>query len=77
MKPSDITTVIGKLEAAEDAFEATFDSVEKQWTDARRRQFEEDYLATIEPNVRKMIDEIGRLATVLVNASHQCSSEYQ
>lgn len=77
MKPSDILAVVGKLETAEDSFENAFGAVEQQWTDAARRQFEEDYLDTMEPNVRKMLDEIGRLATVLANANHECSSEYQ
>jgi hypothetical protein len=77
VKPSDVNAVLGKLDGAEDAFQTAFDSVEKQWIDAARRDFEEEYLAPIEPNVKKMLDEVARLATVLANANQQCSSDYQ
>jgi hypothetical protein len=77
MKHSDLGSVIAKLEAAEEAVEAVFNGVEKQWTDSARREFEENHMAAIEPNVRKMIDAIARLATVLTNAEHQCSSDFE
>jgi hypothetical protein len=77
MKHSDLGSVISKLEAAEDAMEAGFSGVEKDWTDKVRRDFEENYVATIEPNVKKMVDAIARLATVLTNAEHQCGSEFE
>jgi hypothetical protein len=77
MRQSDLTSVVAKLEAAEQGFEATFNSVEKQWDDVARRDFEEKYLSEIDPNVQKLIDAVARLATVLTNAEHQCSSEYQ
>ena len=40
-------------------------------------KFEENYLATIEPSVKKMVDAIARLATVLTNAEHQCGSDFE
>jgi hypothetical protein len=77
VKHSDLGSVISKLDAAEDAMDAGFSSVEKEWIDAVRREFEEKYLATIEPSVKKMVDAIARLATVLANAEHQCGSDYE
>jgi hypothetical protein len=77
VKHSDLGSVISKLEAAEDAMDAGFAGVEKEWADAVRREFEENYLATIEPNVKKMVDAIARLATVLTNAEHQCGSDFE
>jgi hypothetical protein len=77
MKHSDLGSVIAKLEAAEEAMEAGFTGVEKEWTDSARREFEENHLAPISPNVRKMVDAIARLATVLTNAEHQCGSDFE
>jgi hypothetical protein len=77
VKPSDVGAVIGKLEGALDSFQTAFDSVEKQWSDVARREFEEDFIEPMEPHVKKMLDDVARLATVLANANQQCSSEYQ
>jgi hypothetical protein len=68
---------MAKLDTAEEAMETTFASVEKEWTDAARRDFEENHVAPIEPNVKKMVDAIARLATVLANADHQCGSDFE
>ncbi len=77
MRHSDLGSVISKLKAAEEAMDAGFSSVEKEWADAVRREFEEDYVAPIEPNVKRIVDAIARLATVLTNAEHQCGSDFE
>ena len=77
MKNSDVNAVAAKLQGSQKLLFTTFATVEQQWNDVARRKFEEDYLATIEPNIKKMVEAITRLSTVLANAERHCNSEYQ
>ena len=61
-----------KLELALKTFRTTFAAVDPQWTDVARRDFQETYLAPMEPNVRNMLDAIARLADVFAAAERQC-----
>jgi hypothetical protein len=75
MKSANIQTSAAKLELALKTFRTTWAAVEPQWTDAARRDFHETYLAPIEPNLKNMLDSIGRLAAVLAVAESNCGSE--
>ena len=75
MKNSDTVGAAAKLELALKTFRTTFASVDPQWTDAARRDFEETHLAPMEPNVRNMLEAIARLTAVLATAERQCGSE--
>jgi hypothetical protein len=72
VKNSNVEAVIGKIRAAEKAFKTSFVNIDKQWNDVARKEFEEKYVDTIEPNVKKLTDAIAQLATVLANAENQC-----
>jgi uncharacterized protein YukE len=65
-----------KLENALKAFRTTFSAVDQQWTDVARRDFEETYLAPMEPHIHQMIAVIGRLAAVVASANSECGSDY-
>ena len=65
-----------KLEEALKAFRTTFSTVDQQWTDVARRDFQETYLAPMEPHVHQMIAVIGRLAAVLASADSECGANY-
>jgi hypothetical protein len=75
MKTSDIAGAAAKLELAMKNFRTTFAAVDPQWTDAARRDFQETHLAKMEPNVKKMLDAVARLATVFAAAERQCNDE--
>lgn len=75
MKNSDLGAGAARLELALKTFRTTFAAVDPQWTDAARRDFEETYLAPMEPNVRNMLQAIARLATVFASAERQCGSD--
>jgi uncharacterized protein YukE len=74
MKSGEVQTSAAKLETAVKTFQTTLAAVDPQWTDAARRDFQETYLAAIEPNSKKLIEVIARLAAVLSAAESQCGS---
>jgi hypothetical protein len=75
MKSCDLTTGASKLELALKTFRATLSAVEQQWTDDTHRKFQENYLSTIEPSVKKMFDAVGRMVEVIGACERQCDEE--
>jgi hypothetical protein len=72
VKNCDIHAGAAKLELALKSYRTTLAAVDPQWNDAARRDFQETYLAPVEPNTRNMLEAIARLAEVLAAAEHQC-----
>jgi hypothetical protein len=77
VKSADISGVIGKLGDAQKSLLTTFGAVDRQWNDAARRQFEEDYFSTVEPSVKRILEAASRLATLLATAEQECASEHE
>jgi hypothetical protein len=75
MKSCDLSSGAAKLELAVKSLRVTLSAVEEQWTDKAHREFHEEHLAPIEPTVRKMFDEIGRIAEAIAAAERDCQSE--
>jgi hypothetical protein len=76
MSGPNVHGAAAKLENALKAFRTTFSGVDQQWSDVARRDFEETYLAPMEPHVHQMISVIGRMVTVLASASAECGSDF-
>jgi hypothetical protein len=53
----------------------TISAVENQWTDQTHRKFHEEHLARIEPTVRKMFDDIARMAEAITAAERDCNED--
>ncbi len=75
MRDWDFNTAAGKLEMGLKTLRATAAAIEERWTDQAHRQFQQEHLAQIDPQVRNMLDAISRLGDVLANAERQCSPE--
>jgi hypothetical protein len=75
MKHFDLSAGAAKLELAMKTFRTTFAGIDPQWTDAARRDFQENHLAPMEPNVKKMLAATARLADLMAAAQRQCSDE--
>jgi hypothetical protein len=75
VKSCDLNTGAGKLELAMKSLRVTLSAVEYQWTDQTHRKFHEEHLAPIEPAVRRMFDEIARMAEAIAAAERDCQSE--
>jgi hypothetical protein len=75
VKSCDLSTGAAKLELAIKSLRVTLSAVENQWNDQTHRQFHEEHLAPIEPTVRKMSDEIARMAEAIAAAERDCNPE--
>ncbi|MCE5301749.1 MAG: hypothetical protein LLF97_01420 [Planctomycetaceae bacterium] len=75
MKPADIGGGVAKLELALKTLHTTLASVDQQWTDAARRDFQTMHLASVDPNVRNMREAVIRLADAVAAAERQCGDE--
>ena len=75
MKSCDLTTGAAKLELALKTLRTTLSAVEKQWSDETQRNFRETHLAAIEPNVKNMLEAVGRMAEVIAAAERECDAE--
>jgi hypothetical protein len=75
VKRWDFNAGTGKIELTLKSYRATWAVVDRQWTDAARREFEETYLSVVEPNVKGLLDAVAALAEVLTAAERQCGDE--
>lgn len=72
MRNWDLHTGAAGLEAAMDSLQAARNETTAQWDDETNRKFQEDHLAPLEPNVRRALDAIARLALLLDRAAREC-----
>jgi Ethanolamine utilization protein EutJ (predicted chaperonin) len=75
VKSCDLSSGAAKLELAMKSLRVTLSAVEDQWTDQTHHKFREEHLARIEPTVRKMFDEIARMAEAIAAAERDCNPE--
>ena len=75
MKSCDLSGGAAKLELALKSLRTTLSAVEAQWNDETHRKFQEEHLAPIEPAVRRMFDDISRIAEVIAAAERDCSPD--
>jgi len=76
MNHLNVRASAAKLEDALKTFRSTFATVDPQWTDLARRDFQETYLAPMEPQVRNMRAAIARLVAVFAAAERDCGADY-
>ncbi len=48
---------------------------QEQWTDAKSREFEKQYLEPLGPKIAAAVSAIDRLAEVLARARRQCADD--
>jgi hypothetical protein len=72
MKSCDLTSGAAKLELAMKSLRITLSVVDQRWNDETHRKFQEEHIAPIEPNVKKMMDAIGRMAEAIAACERQC-----
>jgi hypothetical protein len=75
MKSCDLSSGTAKLELALKSLRTTLFVVDQRWIDDTRRKFQENHLAMIEPNVKRMMDAVGRMAEAIAACERQCDSE--
>lgn len=74
MKEGDLTTGASKLRLAIKALKQHWEQTESYWQDQKRREFDADYMAALEPAVAGAIERMNRLGQVFAQARNEVSS---
>ncbi len=74
MRTWDFHTPAAKLDLAMQTLQDAQHTAEDDWDDQAMRDFQQDYLEPLKPMVRKAIDAIHRLQTVLQKAERNIGS---
>ncbi|MFN0010463.1 MAG: hypothetical protein ACKVS8_02340 [Phycisphaerales bacterium] len=61
-----------RLKDALKALHVRLEATRSQWSDAARSEWDAEYIAPLEAQVRKAMDAIGRLAEVAAHARREC-----
>ncbi len=75
MRAWDLNTGSANLEMAMESLQAVWSETAAHWTDQRSRDFEQEYLAPLEPAFRRTVDSVHRLAQVLARAERDCGPD--
>jgi len=75
MRSWDLNTGSANLEMAMDSLQAAWSETTAHWKDQRSREFEQEYLAPLEPAFRRTVDSVHRLAQVLARAERDCGPD--
>ena len=74
MKTWDLHTSTAKLDLAMQSLQKARHATREEWDDQTRRDFEESYLEPLKPTLRKALDAIHRLQSVLSKAERDVDS---
>lgn len=74
MRAWDLNTGASILEDALKTLQTVRSETTELWDDETNRKFQEEYLAPLEPKVRRVVDAVRRLADVMVRAERDCDS---
>lgn len=72
MKPGDLTTGAAKLNKAWKKLRMRWEATKPAWHDSVSREFEEKYLAPLEPQIDATLQRMRALAASLAAAQHDC-----
>ena len=70
----DFTGETAKMRSALETLEVAWDATENHWNDKARKQFEENHIRPLVPQVKASLDAANRLADVLRQAVRACES---
>ena len=74
MKTWDFNSGAGKIELAVEVLQRAWGDAATHWDDETSRKFQEEYLAPLEPQVKRALDGIHRLTEILASAERECRS---
>jgi len=69
----DLTGGAAKLQMAMKSLQEASAEVAETWDDPAFRAIEDNYLRPVEPQLKVLLEALGRLQEVLVNASRDCN----
>jgi hypothetical protein len=72
MRPGDLTSGAAKLHKAWKKLVLDWEATKQVWRDSVSRQFEEKYLAPLEPQIDATLQRMRALAASSAAAEHDC-----
>ena len=72
MKPGDLSTGAAKLNKSWKKLRLRWEETAVHWQDQVSRDFEENYLAPLEPQITKTLERMRSLAAALTAAQNDC-----
>jgi hypothetical protein len=72
MNPGDLATGSAKLQKAWKKLQARWEATKEQWHDPVSQQFEETYLAVLEPQLLSTLQRMRTLAAATSSAKSEC-----
>jgi len=72
VKPGDLTTGAAKLHKAWKKLRLRWESTKLEWHDSVSRDFEQKYLAPLDPQIDATLQRMRALSTSLTAAEHDC-----
>lgn len=73
MRRGDLSIVGSSLHHAMKTLRVRWDETQETWNDNVRRQFEEQHLVPLEPQVAATLKAVNRLSQIFSRASEECS----
>ncbi|MFM8578165.1 MAG: hypothetical protein ACKOCN_05120 [Planctomycetaceae bacterium] len=77
MRIGDLSSGASKLALSLKLLEQKWESARSSWDDATSRQFHEEHIETLHPDVKDMLEAVGRLAEVLHRAARDVSDQHE
>ena len=72
MPIADLTTGAAKLNKSVEILQESWADTKEHWDDENSRNFEENYLDPLGPQIKMALDAINRVAEVLQRAEREC-----
>jgi hypothetical protein len=73
MRVGDLSSGASKLALALKQLDLKWESAKETWNDGTSRQFHKEHLEPLSPDVKEMLESLGRLAEVLARAARDVS----
>lgn len=75
MRRWDLHTEASKLELAFELLRSADAEATHHWDDSTHREFQEKYLGPLEPQLKRAVGAVQRLAEVLARAQRECDDD--
>ena len=76
MRIGDVNSGAAKLHDALETVELAWQEAQTKWDDSAGRNFEENHVKPIAPNVKATLDAINRLSEVFARAQRDCGESF-
>jgi hypothetical protein len=72
MRTGDLTSGSARLHESWKKLRAHWEATQLSWQDTVAREFDENYIASLEPQIVSTLERMKTLTGVLTSAQHEC-----